>query len=306
MNIILFTKLGGRSVALRLDRMRVYLPLLFVAAAMCAGLLQTGYRLGLQRTLVNNASAAQLAAGAPERHLTQTQINTLAQRIGLLGAQVQRLDALGRRLSQVAGIDPDRFNLDAAPALGGPVAQITVPPSLSLVQSAFEQLAQAVDVRQQRLSVLDRYLWSRGFSQPRFMFGEPAALAYVSSGFGSRIDPFSGLTDFHPGIDFAGRMGSPVVAAADGVVSWVGTREGYGHMVEIEHGNGLVTRYGHAQRTLVREGEIVSKGQTIALMGSSGRSTGPHVHFEVLQGGIAVDPSPYLAVPGVAQRTAAR
>ncbi|MHB8472989.1 MAG: M23 family metallopeptidase [Gammaproteobacteria bacterium] len=307
MNIILFTKLGGRSVALRLDRMRVYLPLVFAAVAVCASLLQIGYRLGKQVEPINNASEAQITAAAPARGLAQAQINTLAQRIGLLGAQVQRLDALGRRLSQVAGINPDRFNLDAAPALGGPVAQLTAPPpSLSVVQSAFEQLAQVVDLRQQRLSVLDRFLWSHGFTQARFMFGEPAALAYVSSGFGSRIDPFTGLTDFHPGIDFAGRMGSPVVAAADGVVSWVGTREGYGHMVEIDHSNGLVTRYGHAQRTVVREGEIVSKGQTIALMGSSGRSTGPHVHFEVLQGGVAVDPSPYLAVLGTARRTAAR
>lgn len=296
MNMILFTKVGGRSAAMRIDRARCYVPLVMGFMLLCGALLLTGYQLarpGSTRTQWLPDETATM--GASEQKLAQAQINTLAQRLGLLRAQAQRLDALGKRLSQVAGIDPATYQLDATPALGGPQVQVAASaPTLGVVQQALEQLAQFIDVREQQLTVLDRLMWSRGFTTPRFTFGAPAPLAWVSSGYGARSDPFTGLSDFHNGLDFAGRAGSPVVAAADGVVSWVGTRAGYGHMVELSHSNGLVTRYGHTKRNLVRSGEVVSKGQSIALMGSSGRSTGPHVHFEVLQAGVAVDPAGYL------------
>ncbi len=291
MNAILFTKMGGRSVAVRLNRARCYLPLTLGLLLLCAALLQTGYQLG--KSAVTGGSTT---AGVPERSQTQAQINTLAQRMGQMRAQVQRLEALGQRLSQVAGISSADFNLDAAPALGGAQALIVAPPpSLTVMQQALNQLSHFIDLRERRFTVLDSLLAERGFTAPRFTFGEPATDAFVSSGFGERSDPFTGLTEFHQGMDFAGRAGSPILAAADGVVSWAGTREGYGKMVEIQHSNGLVTRYGHAQRILVHSGEVVSKGQRIALLGSTGRSTGPHVHFEVLQGGVAVNPGRYLA-----------
>lgn len=291
MNAILFTKVGGRSLALRLNRARCYVPLTLGLLLLCGAFLQVGYQLG--RT---TAPRAMTTITATEQSLAQAQINTLAQRMGQMRAQVQRLEALGQRLSQVAGINPDDFNLDAAPALGGQQARIAAAaPGLSVMQQALDQLSQFIDLRERRLTVLERLLASRGFTEPSFTFGEPATQAFVSSGFGVRSDPFTGMTEFHSGLDFAGRIGSPIVAAADGVVSWVGTREGYGHMVEITHSNGLVTRYGHTQRNLVHSGELVNKGQTIALLGSTGRSTGPHVHFEVLKGGVAVDPAQYLA-----------
>ncbi len=291
MNAILFTKVGGRSLAVRLNRARCYVPLALGFLLLCGGLLQAGYQVGRAAAPRDTATAS-----VSEQNLAQAQINTLAQRMGQMRAQVQRLEALGQRLSQVAGINPDDFNLDAAPALGGQQARVAAStPSLSVMQQALEQLSQFIDLRERRLTVLDRLLASRGFTESHFTFGEPATQAFVSSGFGERSDPFTGLNEFHSGLDFAGRAGSPIVAAADGVVSWVGTREGYGHMVEIDHSNGLVTRYGHTQRILVHSGEMVSKGQTIALLGSTGRSTGPHVHFEVLQAGVAVDPAQYLA-----------
>lgn len=291
MNAILFTKVGGRSLAVRLNRARCYVPLALGFLLLCGTLLQAGYQVG--RTVAPHDTAT---ASVSEQSLAQAQINTLAQRMGQMRAQVQRLEALGQRLSQVAGINPDDFNLQSAPALGGQQARVAAAaPGLSVMQQAIEQLSQFIDLRERRLTVLDRLLASRGYTEPHFTFGEPAAQAFVSSGFGERSDPFTGLNEFHSGLDFAGRAGSPIVAAADGVVSWAGTREGYGHMVEINHSNGLVTRYGHTQRNLVHSGELVSKGQTIALLGSTGRSTGPHVHFEVLQGGVAVDPAQYLA-----------
>lgn len=291
MNAILFTKVGGRSRAVRLNQARCYLPLMLGFVLLCGALLQAGYQLG--RTAAPRDAAT---ATVSDQILAQSQINTLAQRMGQMRAQVQRLEALGQRLSQVAGISPDDFHLNAVPSLGGPQARIAVAPSLNVMQLALNQLSQFIDLRERSLTVLDRLLASRGFTEPHFTFGEPATQAFVSSGFGDRSDPFTGLTEFHRGLDFAGREGSPVLAAADGVVSWVGTREGYGHMVEIDHSNGLVTRYGHTERNLVHSGEVVSKGQTIALLGSTGRSTGPHVHFEVLQGGVAVDPTQYLPV----------
>ena len=301
MNIILFTKLGGHSAVLRFNQARCYLPFMMIFVLLCGALLQLGYQFGRTGT-ISGLPRTEFAANAPDSGLAQAQINTLAQRIGLMRAQVQRLDALGRRLSQVAGINPDEFRLDAAPAVGGPKARLVVEaPTLGVVQQALEQLAQFIDVRERHLNALDGFLWSHGFTEPHFSFGEPAVQAYVSSGFGMRSDPFTGLMDFHKGVDFAGRAGTPVLAAADGVVSWVGPREGYGLLVEIDHSNGLVTRYGHTLRTLVRNGEVVSKGQVVALMGSSGRSTGPHVHFEVLQAGVAVDPVPYLASLGRVQ-----
>lgn len=291
MNAILFTKVGGRSRAVRLNRARCYVPLALGFLLLCGTLLQAGYQVG--RTVMPRDTTT---ASGSEQILAQAQINALAQRMGQMRAQVQRLEALGQRLSQVAGINPDDFNLQAAPALGGQQARVAAAaPTLSVMQQAVEQLSQFIDLRERRLTVLDRLLASRGYTEPHFTFGEPAAQAFVSSGFGERSDPFTGLNEFHSGLDFAGRAGSPIVAAADGVVSWAGTREGYGHMVEINHSNGLVTRYGHTQRNLVHSGELVSKGQTIALLGSTGRSTGPHVHFEVLQGGVAVDPAQYLA-----------
>ena len=291
MNAILFTKVGGRSQVMRLNRARCYVPLALGFLLLCGALLQAGYQVG--KTVAPRDTTT---ASISEQSLAQAQINTLAQRMGQMRAQAQRLEALGQRLSQVAGINPDDFNLDAAPAVGGQPARIAAAaPSLSVMQQALNQLSQLLDLRERRLTVLDHLLASRGFTEPHFTFGEPATQAFVSSGFGERSDPFTGLNEFHSGLDFAGRAGSPIVAAADGVVSWVGTREGYGHMVEIDHSNGLVTRYGHTQRNLVHSGEVVSKGQTIALLGSTGRSTGPHVHFEVLQGGVAVDPTQYLA-----------
>lgn len=294
MNIILFTKLGGHSAALRLNQARCYLPLVMIFVLLSGALIHLGYQFGKTVTPLVEASA-----GAADPDLAQAQITTLAQRIGLMRAQVQRLDALGQRLSQVAGINPDEFKLNSAPAVGGPQTHLVADaPTLGVLQHALEQLAQLIDVRERHLNGLDGFLWSHGFTESHFSFGEPAAQAYLSSGFGSRSDPFTGRMDFHSGVDFAGRSGTPILAAADGVVSWVGIREGYGLLVEVNHSNGLVTRYGHTKRALIGNGEVVSKGQVIALMGSSGRSTGTHVHFEVLQAGVAVDPTPYLASLG--------
>jgi hypothetical protein len=151
-----------------------------------------------------------------------------------------------------------------------------------------------IEDRSRQLDVLEALMMNRRLSSEVRPEGRPVSSGWMSSVYGYRTDPFSGRRDFHPGVDFAGKAGSDVLAVASGVVTWSGKRYNYGHMIEIDHGNGLVTRYGHNQENLVEVGEKVKKGQVIAKMGSSGRSTGPHVHLEVLQDGRKVNPLKYV------------
>ena len=137
-------------------------------------------------------------------------------------------------------------------------------------------------------------LVNRKLDEQTWLSGRPIEKGWISSFYGQRVDPFSGLLAMHKGIDFAGQAGSNIIAVASGVVTWSGTQSGYGEMVEISHGDGFVTRYAHNDENLVKAGDLVKKGQPIALMGSSGRSTGAHVHYEVYRHGRIVDPSSYV------------
>jgi murein DD-endopeptidase MepM/ murein hydrolase activator NlpD len=158
-----------------------------------------------------------------------------------------------------------------------------------------DELTTGMDDREQKLSVLERLLMDRSLRARVIPSGRPVTEGWLSSGFGKRADPFTGKQEYHDGVDFAGKEGADVMSVGDGVVTWSGKRSGYGNLVEINHGNGYVTRYGHNKEQLVDVGDTVKKGQMIALMGSTGRSTGPHVHFEVLRNGKPVNPSRYIA-----------
>jgi murein DD-endopeptidase MepM/ murein hydrolase activator NlpD len=207
-----------------------------------------------------------------------------------------RLNALGGRLVSQSDLDKDEFDFDAVPAVGGPEEAInrqSVP--LDDFLSMLEQLEIEMADREQKLSVLESLLMSRSLNERVTPSGRPVEDGWLSSGYGKRNDPFTGKQDFHDGLDFAGKQGSEVRAVGDGVVSWAGIKSGYGKLIEINHGNGYTTRYGHNQSNLVKVGDTVKKGQQIALMGSTGRSTGPHVHFEVLRNGKAVNPSGFIA-----------
>ncbi len=226
-------------------------------------------------------------------------LNALAQRLGQLQAHIIRLDALGKRLVDMAELDKGEFDFASRPALGGPedttsLQSNTVPDFLA----ALDGLGQQLDDRGQQLHVLESLLMNRRLASLVQPTGRPIKKGWISSYYGKRTDPISGKKAYHDGIDFAGKRGSEVVAVASGVVTWSGKRYGYGKMVEINHGNGLVTRYAHNQDNLVKVGEKVRKGQSIARMGSSGRSTGPHVHFEVLRNGRTVNPIKYVRARG--------
>ncbi|RME32910.1 MAG: M23 family metallopeptidase, partial [Gammaproteobacteria bacterium] len=144
--------------------------------------------------------------------------------------------------------------------------------------------------RGSKLLAMKQLLMEQQLQKELLPEGRPVIKGWLSSPFGKRIDPLTGRRDFHPGVDFAGHKGSEVLAVASGVVSYAGRRSGYGNIVEIVHGDGLVTRYAHNQKNLVEAGQRVKKGQVIALMGNTGRSTGPHVHFEVLKDGKLLNP----------------
>jgi murein DD-endopeptidase MepM/ murein hydrolase activator NlpD len=193
----------------------------------------------------------------------------------------------------MADIDSREFNFDRDPPSGGPEeegrsAQI---PDLSAQLAALEQ---RVDLRESQLSALENVILARELRQEIHPEGRPVANGFISSYFGERADPFDGRDAFHKGVDFAGTIGSSVTSVAAGVVTWAGERAGYGKLIEINHGDGFVTRYAHNERTLVTVGQTVKRGEPVALMGSTGRSTGPHVHFEVLRNGRQVDPLSFV------------
>ncbi|MCX7035865.1 MAG: M23 family metallopeptidase [Proteobacteria bacterium] len=249
-----------------------------VLFASVAGLsvLATAYALGVragQRSLI--AVPVPLSVDAPQ----QPRLDGLDLRLGQFEARLLRLETLGRRLVQLAQLPAQEFNFDAPPA--APTA-------------AFEQRAQAVSRRIEsqdvQLPVLETALVSRRMAAALRPDGRPVDRGVLSSLYGERADPLSGELAQHQGIDIAGGAGTAVVAAAAGVVSAAGWRDGYGTIVEITHGNGFVTRYAHAQRSLVVAGQTVRRGQPVALLGESGRTTGPHLHFEVLRDGRPVDP----------------
>ena len=157
-----------------------------------------------------------------------------------------------------------------------------------------DDLAAKIKDREGQLGVLENLIVTSNLSRKVIPDGRPIAAGWISSYFGSRVDPFNGHGEFHRGIDFATPQGTQVMAAASGLVTWSRERFGYGNTVEINHGNGYVTRYAHNEKLLVEEGQIVQKGQPISLVGSTGRSTGPHLHFEVLKDGHQVDPAKFV------------
>ena len=260
-----------------------------------------GARAGAEQAHEARISAAEEAASRRAQELAQVstqakqQLEVMARKLALLQARVTRLDALGGHLTAIAGLDDGEFSFATPPAFGGPVEPLF---EGTLLPKAFnEQLAalgRTLDDRDTQLDVLSGLLAEAELRAETMPSGRPIDSGWLSSDYGYRTDPFTGKRAWHAGVDFAGRAGSAINAVASGVVSWSGERAGYGNLVEVAHGDGLVTRYGHNEENLVQVGDLVRKGQPIALMGNSGRSTGPHVHFEVYKHGRPVDPSSYV------------
>lgn len=250
---------------------------------------------------LNQASAAAAASQAMAEQEAmrsaqlQQHINALARKVGEMEAKLTQIDALGERLADMAGVSPETFDFKTAPGQGGLLVDSHAL-SVDELDHELESLRRSLADRTDYLSVLDARLTSQVALQSRTPSAMPVqGHSYNSSSYGARVDPLTGRRAFHEGLDFAAPRGTPIVAAAGGVVVKARYVSGYGRLVEIDHGNELITRYAHASKLLVKEGDLVYRGQRIAKVGSTGRSTGPHLHFEVRVAGHAADPRLFLA-----------
>ncbi len=238
--------------------------------------------------------AAQRSAVTAARDAARDRVGALAIRVGDLNANVIRLNALGSRLVEMAKLGGGEFDFSGPPALGGPDEPVTGHAVVAGLDEDLDVLAERLEQQQLQLSLLSNYLVDRKLSAEINPRGRPVRSGYISSFFGKRRDPFTGQPRQHRGIDFAARAGTEIIAVATGIVTWSGPRQGYGRMVEINHGNGYITRYAHNLSNLVVVGEHVQQGEAIALMGATGRATGPNLHFEVWHRGRPVDPGRFI------------
>jgi murein DD-endopeptidase MepM/ murein hydrolase activator NlpD len=248
--------------------------------------------------------AAQEAEAERSRAFVQQNLDAMAVKLGEMQAQLTRLDAVGERLTAVAGVRD--VKLSAMPGLGG--ATTTLPPqnlSLGEFNEKLLALSRQIENRNDMLSVLESQLFEQALKKKMMPTMLPVGAPYNASGFGPRIDPFTGKMAMHEGVDFLAELGSEVHAAATGVVQFAGFHPQYGYMVDLDHGNDLVTRYAHLSKLFVKEGDIVQRGRRIALSGSTGRSTGPHLHFEVRFRGVAQNPAKFLQLTKPAHQLAA-
>jgi|SRR5690554_3340360 len=241
------------------------------------------------------ALAQQKVQVSQSRDQARAEVGALTLRVAELQARLMRLDALGERLTSLAKLDAGEFDFSQSPALGGPEADLTgeayTPPDFL---QAIDELSRQIENREQQLATLNALLVNRRLKEDIFVAGRPVEKGWISSRYGRRTDPFTGRASWHNGLDFAGKEGSNVIAVASGVVTMAESRDGYGYLVELSHGNGFTTRYAHNKENKVELGDVVKKGQVVALLGSTGRSTGPHVHFEVYKNGRSVDPAAYI------------
>ena len=291
MNLIVLMRRAGRTRHIDLAR-----PWVLSAFGVAFLLVLTGvFWAGLQLGSAGNLRWAPVDSTADIRSRLQDRIDALALRIGTLDAQLLRLNALGKRLTDMANIRSSEFDFDKDPPQGGPDAG-SAGRGLTLdeVGGAMGHFERVIDFRNAQLHALQGVLLRRQITADLRPNGRPVSEGYLSSRYGERMDPFNGEEAFHKGVDFAAPAGSDVMAVASGVVTWAGQREGYGQLVEVQHGDGLVTRYAHNSQVLVGVGEVVQRGQALAKVGSTGRSTGPHVHFEVLRNGSAIDPTGFV------------
>ena len=264
------------------------------------------YEFGMKKGMARAQAAEETLAAEEARERAEAladmaveaerRLESMTLLLAELQSRVTRLDAVGMNLTQSAGLEPGEFNFDMAPALGGPLmtSQEDARELIPALEGELFALSTALDDREVQLDILSELIQGEQVKSDATPSGRPILSGWLSSRYGTRIDPFSGKKAWHEGVDFAGKAGSNIVAVASGIVSWSGERYGYGKMVEVAHGDGVITRYGHNQENLVKVGDMVRRGDIVALMGNSGRSTGPHVHFEVHKNGRPVDPASYL------------
>lgn len=302
MNIILVSNrfAKARSITLTWKHLTLLVTLataLFVAAVLMAQYaivrFQPGMMGGELRTWL--ASAQEDEQQKQQAFLRQS-LDTLAVRLGQMQAQLLRLDGLGARLAKLTGMKPQEFSFGQPPAQGGPYLPSAMQQEISLtgMEQQMNALSSLLSDRSDKLVALETLLMQDKLSKKLLPSVPPITKGWYSSNFGWRIDPFTGKNAMHEGVDYMIPEGTAIHASAGGVVVYADEHPQYGNMVEIDHGNQVITRYAHASKLLVKVGQMVRRGQEIALSGSTGRSTGPHLHFEVRYKGIAQNPVRFL------------
>jgi murein DD-endopeptidase MepM/ murein hydrolase activator NlpD len=302
MNLIIVSKFLKAPLRLTLRDPRVIASLSGLVMVIAGVGSATGYmlhaasnRTALEVQALRTALESQQVELATVNEGVDRELNALALRLGELQAQSNRLNALGERLVRIGQIDDGEFDFSDLPALGGPEAG---EPGGDVydqdIRASLDSFAARLAEQSQQLGVLESLLVQRDVEASLLPAGRPVRSGYASSSFGMRADPFSGRREFHRGIDFNGERGADVLAVADGVVSFAGRHPSYGNMVDIDHGNGYMTRYAHNHANKVEPGQRVRAGEVIGAMGSTGRATGVHVHFEVWHNDKPVNPHAYL------------
>ena len=244
--------------------------------------------------IAQRVNAVAAASSLSKDKVLQENVDAMAVKLGQIQAQLTRLDALGDRIATLTGVKVQDLNAVKVPGRGGALPEASRSLSLTELDSAIAVVAQRMDQRSDQLTLDESDMVSKTVRASLLPSSQPLPDGFMGSPFGSRIDPFNGKVSRHDGIDFNAPSGSPIHSAAGGIVIAAEMHTSYGNMVDIDHGNGLVTRYAHAQKLLVKQGDIVKRGQIVAEVGSTGRSTGAHLHFEVRVDGEAIDPRRYL------------
>jgi murein DD-endopeptidase MepM/ murein hydrolase activator NlpD len=302
MNVILVSNRFAKARSITLTGVHLTLLAVLAAALFVGAVFAAQYAIvRFQPGWMSNEMRAWMASAQQDEQQKQQaylrkSLDTMAMHLGQMQAQVLRLDGLGARLAKLTGMKPQEFSFDKLPAQGGPYlpAPLQQEISLSSMQQQMTELNALLSDRSDKLVALETMLMQDKLSRKLLPSVAPIKDAWYSSNFGWRIDPFTGKNAMHEGVDYMVPEGTPINASAGGMVVYADSHPQYGNMVEIDHGNQVITRYAHASKLLVKVGQMVRRGQEIAISGSTGRSTGPHLHFEVRYKGMAQNPVRFL------------
>jgi murein DD-endopeptidase MepM/ murein hydrolase activator NlpD len=302
MNIILVSDSLAKSRIVTISQSQIIMAALsFVGAGFMFALgtywVTMKYAVDIQNPFIQSliSTLTQQNTQQAEKDMRE-QLNSLAAKLGELQARLMRLDAFGERLGKAANIKSEEFRFSETPGQGGPMIPVGRGDNLSYkdFDDRVGQISRLLDDRSDKLGVLDSVLMEGRLAAKAVPTTMPVTFGYHSSNFGFRADPFNGRNAFHAGVDFIAPSGSPILAAAGGVVAAAQTHSDYGQMIDIDHDNGYTTRYAHLSKIKVKAGDIVLKGQQVGELGSTGRATGPHLHFEVRENGVPLNPNRFL------------
>lgn len=301
MNVILVSNRLAKTRSITLGGWQLLFMLLLLSGLVWAAAFTLQYTLvrfapeGLSDGVRTLLSKIQSDEQQKQQSYVHNSLDAMAARVGQMQAQMQRLDALGARLAKLTGMKPEEFKFDQMPAQGGPLVTLSAQEmSVNSLEQQLNRLTLAVNDRSDKLLALETMLLQNQLSRKLLPSIPPITEGFYSSNFGWRLDPFTGTNAMHEGVDYMVPAGTAIRASAGGVVAYSDQHPQYGNMVEIDHGNDVVTRYAHASRLLVKVGQVVRRGEKIAEVGSTGRSTGNHLHFEVRYKGIAQNPVRFL------------